>query len=115
MPFQERTGVQAWTTSGRWQRGWAACGAGDPPTPGRAGGAPRCRGPHRPLRQSAARWPSAHPCLVACATTTERHKEGAEGREMATLRSREPADEVLLTALRWAMAISVRAADELGD
>src|SRR3954453_15533586 len=34
---------------------------------------------------------------------------------MATLRSRDPVDEVLLTALRWAMAISVRAADELGD
>jgi DNA-binding MarR family transcriptional regulator len=34
---------------------------------------------------------------------------------MAARRSREPADEVLLTAVRWAMAISVRAADELGD
>src|SRR4051794_5076872 len=34
---------------------------------------------------------------------------------MATRRSRAPADEVLLTAVRWAMAISVRAADELGD
>ena len=34
---------------------------------------------------------------------------------MATRRSRDPADEVLLTALRWAMAISVQAADELGD
>jgi DNA-binding MarR family transcriptional regulator len=34
---------------------------------------------------------------------------------MATLRSRDPVDEVLLTALRWAMAISVRAADELGE
>src|SRR3954470_10659537 len=34
---------------------------------------------------------------------------------MATRRSRAPADEALLTAIRWAMAISVRAADELGD
>src|SRR3954452_21323566 len=34
---------------------------------------------------------------------------------MATLRSRDPVDELLLTAVRWAMAISVRAADELGD
>jgi DNA-binding MarR family transcriptional regulator len=34
---------------------------------------------------------------------------------MATRRNRDPADEALLAALRWAMAISVRAADELGD
>jgi DNA-binding MarR family transcriptional regulator len=34
---------------------------------------------------------------------------------MATRKPRDPVDEVLLTAVRWAMAISVRAADELGD
>jgi DNA-binding MarR family transcriptional regulator len=34
---------------------------------------------------------------------------------MATRSRREPADDVLLNAVRWAMAISVRAADELGD
>ena len=34
---------------------------------------------------------------------------------MATAGRRTAADEALLTALRWAMAISVRAADELGD
>ena len=34
---------------------------------------------------------------------------------MATRKPRDPVDEVLLSAVRWAMAISVRAADELGD
>lgn len=34
---------------------------------------------------------------------------------MATGSSRDPDDEVLLSAVRWAMAISVRAADEVGD
>jgi DNA-binding MarR family transcriptional regulator len=34
---------------------------------------------------------------------------------MATAGRRTAADEALLTAIRWAMAISVRAADELGD
>src|SRR4051794_41697873 len=34
---------------------------------------------------------------------------------MVTRRSRDPVDEVLLAGLRRAMAISVRAADEMGD
>jgi DNA-binding MarR family transcriptional regulator len=34
---------------------------------------------------------------------------------VATRKPRDPVDEVLLSAVRWAMAISVRAADELGD
>ena len=34
---------------------------------------------------------------------------------MATRKPRDPVDEVLLAAVRWAMAISVRAADQLGD
>ena len=39
------------------------------------------------------------------------------GNGLAMLKpsSPEPADDVLLNALRWAMAISVRAADQLGD
>jgi DNA-binding MarR family transcriptional regulator len=34
---------------------------------------------------------------------------------MATAGRRTAADEALLTAIRWAMAISVRAADQIGD
>jgi DNA-binding MarR family transcriptional regulator len=34
---------------------------------------------------------------------------------MATAGRRTAADEALITALRWAMAISVRAADQIGD